>query len=233
MTIEPGRYHPSVAERLAKEFAERGISYKANDNIAEHLRDGDLEAIEREAETHIHALLRALVIEPDHNTMDTARRVAKMYVREVFAGRYEARPVVTDFPNVRHLDELYSVGPITVRSVCSHHLCSVLGRAWIGVMPGERVIGLSKLTRLTQWVMARPQIQEEAVMQLADEIEAQTSPKGLGVLIRATHACMTTRGVCDHDTTMTTSVMRGALRDNHAARNEFLRLIGAQGLASC
>ncbi|MFP4895803.1 GTP cyclohydrolase I [Paraburkholderia sp. EG304] len=84
-----------------------------------------------------------------------------MYVREVFAGRYEPRPNLTDFPNVRRLDELYTVGPISVRSMCSHHLCSVTGHAWIGVIPGERVIGLSKFNRITEWVMARPQIQEK------------------------------------------------------------------------
>lgn len=221
----------STAKQIADRLRAAGVPFKANDNIAAHLQPGELEAIQEEAEGHVRAMLKALVIDPDHNTADTAKRVAKMYVREVFAGRYEPRPDVTDFPNVRQLDELYTVGPITVRSTCSHHLCAVKGCAWIGVIPGERVVGLSKFSRLTEWIMARPQIQEEAVMQLADEIEALIKPQGLGVVIRATHSCMTMRGVREHDTTMTTSVMRGFLRDNAAARDEFLHMIRSQEAA--
>jgi GTP cyclohydrolase I len=116
--------------------------------------------------------------ENDHNTADTARRVAKMYLNEVFKGRYVKRPEITEFPNAEHLNELMIVGPITVRSACSHHFCPVIGKMWIGVMPNEHtnVIGLSKYARLAEWIMGRPQIQEEAVVQLADLIQQKTSP---------------------------------------------------------
>ncbi|WP_233854223.1 GTP cyclohydrolase I [Paraburkholderia sp. HD33-4] len=223
----------SVSERLVRELASIRAPFSANDNIAPYLRDGDLEAIQAEAEQHVRALLRSLVIDTDHNTTDTPARVARMLVQEAFAGRYQHPPMATAFPNVRELDELYTVGPVTVRSTCAHHLVPIMGEAWIGVIPGARVIGLSKFARLTRWVMARPQMQEEAVVQLADAIEQAIEPQGLGVVIRATHMCMVTRGVCDHASSMTTSVMRGALRDNHAARDEFLRLIGAQGFGPC
>ena len=101
----------------------------------------------------------------DHNTRETARRVARMYLNEVFRGRYTAMPPITEFPNVEQLNELMIVGPITVRSACSHHLCPIIGKLWIGVLPNEHsnLIGLSKYARLADWVMSRPQIQEEAV----------------------------------------------------------------------
>ncbi|SIT47523.1 putative GTP cyclohydrolase I [Paraburkholderia ribeironis] len=135
----------------------------------------------------------------------------------VFRGRYQPRLIITDFPNVRRLDEVYTVGPITIRSVSSHHLASIKGRAWIGVIPGDRLISVSKFNRLTDWVMSRLQIQEEAVMQLVDEIEQLIKPQGLGVLVRATHSCRTT------------SVMRGFPRDDKAPRDEVLSVALEQG----
>jgi GTP cyclohydrolase I len=144
-------------------------------------------------------------------------------------GRFHPPPDVTSFPNTKRLDELYVVGPITVRSMCSHHLCPVVGRAWCGMVAGDRLIGLSKFSRLCEHVMARPQIQEEATAQLADAIaEACDNPPGLGVVVQASHSCMTWRGVRENETLMTTSVMRGALRDKPEARAEFLSLIGVR-----
>jgi GTP cyclohydrolase IA len=217
-----------ASEHIIERVREARAPWAASDNIAAFLEAGDLDTIEREVEAHIVAMMRALIIDADHNTRDTAQRMARMYVRELFKGRYLPRPCMTDFPNVRKIDELYAVGPVPVRSTCSHHLAPVSGHAWVGVIPGDRIIGLSKFSRITDWVMSRPQIQEEAAMQLADEIEACIAPKGLGVLIRATHACVSTRGVRDHDTTLTTSIMRGELIE-HAARDEFLALARAQG----
>ncbi|MEX3859656.1 GTP cyclohydrolase I [Paraburkholderia sp. BR10923] len=218
----------NTSTKVIERLREQGIPYRANDNIANWLEAGELDAIQEEAETHVRALLQSLVIDEDHNTAGTARRVAHMYVREVFKGRYQPQPAITEFPNAKNLDELYTVGPITVRSICSHHLCSVTGNAWLGVIPGERVIGLSKFNRVTDWVMSRPQIQEEAVVQLADTIERLIEPRGLGVVIRATHSCMTTRGVREHETTLTTSVMRGALREKPEARSEFMSIVRGQ-----
>jgi GTP cyclohydrolase I len=158
--------------------------------------------------------------------------MAKMYLREVFAGRYEQFPKLTDFPNHKKLDELYAVGPITVRSACSHHLCPIEGELWIGVVPGARVIGLSKFSRIARWVMARPQIQEEAIVQLADLLEEKIKPRGLAVVLRARHSCMTWRGVRESSTTMTTSVVRGILKESPASRDEFFKTIAAQGFST-
>lgn len=218
---------PSVSAAIRARLDAAGVSYLANDCIADHISAEERVEIEREVEDIIGDLLGALVIdvERDHNSRDTARRVAKMYCREVFGGRFDPRPAITDFPNAKGLDEVYTVGPITVRSACAHHLCPILGRAWCGIIPGERVIGLSKFNRLADWVLARPQIQEEAVVMLADEIEALTKPRGLAVVIKATHACMTWRGVRETPSTvMTTSVMRGLFKTLPEARAEFLTL---------
>ena len=177
----------------------------------------------------MQGVLESLVIdtEGDHNTASTARRVAKMYVNEVFKGRYAAAPAITEFPNAERLNELMIVGPITVRSACSHHFCPVMGKLWIGVMPNERtnVIGLSKYARLAEWVMGRPQIQEEAVVQLADLIQQKTRPDGLALVMQATHFCMAWRGVKDVDSKMINSVMRGVFLTQPNLRREFLSLI--------
>ena len=174
-------------------------------------------------------VLDALVIDTsgDHNTHDTARRMARMYLREVFAGRYQKAPAITEFPNASRLNELMIVGPITVRSACSHHFVPIMGRLWIGVLPNENtnVIGLSKYARLAEWVMGRPQIQEEAVVQLADLIQQKTNPDGLAIVMQATHFCMAWRGVKDAESRMLNSVMRGAFLTNPTLRREFLALI--------
>jgi len=145
----------------------------------------------------------------------------------VFRGRYTPMPPVTEFPNITHLNELMIVGPVTVRSACSHHLCPIIGQVWVGVMPNEHsaLIGLSKYARLVEWVMARPQIQEEAVIQLADLIQDKTQPDGLAIVMEASHFCMAWRGVKDMDSKMINSVMRGAFLKDSNLRREFLSLI--------
>jgi GTP cyclohydrolase I len=203
--------------------------FNANDNIADYIEPGELEQLLDEVELKMRGVLQSLVIdtENDHNTQDTARRVAKMYIQEVFKGRYVKAPSITEFPNAEHLNELMIVGPIKVRSACSHHFCPVIGQVWIGVMPNERtnVIGLSKYARLAEWVMGRPQIQEEAVVQLADLIQEKTQPDGLAIVMEATHFCMGWRGVKDLDSKMINSVMRGVFLKDSNLRREFLSLI--------
>ena len=207
-----------------------GISFKANNSIAEHLLPGDLTAIEEEVRACVIAMLCSLVIDQsDPNVRDTAARVAKMYVREVFAGRYELPPKLTDFPNGKELDELYAVGPCEIRSACSHHLCPVEGQLWCGMIPSNQVIGLSKFSRLARWITSRPQMQEEAIIQIADHLEHLLQPRGLAVVMRLRHSCMTWRGVREHSTVMTSSVTRGIMRESPAARAEFFQLIGSQG----
>jgi GTP cyclohydrolase I len=203
--------------------------FHANDNIAEFIQPGELDHLLDEVTEKMQTVLDSMVIDTqnDHNTQDTARRVAKMYLKEVFKGRYLESPEVTEFPNAEHLNELMIVGPITVRSACSHHLCPVIGQIWIGVLPNEHtnVIGLSKYARLAEWIMGRPQIQEEAVVQLADLIQRKTQPDGLAIVMEASHFCMGWRGVKDMDSKMINSVMRGVFLKDANLRREFLALI--------
>jgi GTP cyclohydrolase I len=203
--------------------------FHANDNISDFIEVGELETLLDEVEEKMQGVLDSLVIdtERDHNTQSTARRVAKMYINEVFKGRYLPQPTITEFPNAERLNELMIVGPITVRSACSHHFCPVIGKVWIGVLPNQNttVIGLSKYARLAEWVMGRPQIQEEAVVQLADLIQSKTLPDGLAIVMEATHFCMSWRGVKDMDSKMINSVMRGAFLTDMTLRREFLALI--------
>lgn len=207
--------------------------FHANDNIADFIQPGELELLLDEVEEKMKGVLGSLVIdfEHDHNTDETARRVAKMYLKEVFQGRYVKAPTITEFPNAEHLNELMIVGPITVRSACSHHFCPIMGKLWIGVLPNEHtnVIGLSKYARLAEWVMGRPQIQEEAVVQLADLIQQKTQPDGLAIVMEASHFCMSWRGVKDPDSKMINSVMRGSFLKDANLRREFLSLIPQKG----
>ncbi len=206
--------------------------FNANDNIAEFIEPGELALLLDEVEVKMQGVLDSLVIntESDHNTQNTARRVAKMYINEVFNGRYVPPPAITEFPNAEHLNELMIVGPITVRSACSHHLCPVIGKIWIGVLPNKNtnVIGLSKYARLVDWIMGRPQIQEEAIIQLADLILDKTRPDGLAVVMEASHFCMSWRGVREMDSKMLNSVMRGAFLTNPELRREFLSLVSSR-----
>ena len=218
-----------MSVKIRERLAAAKKRFNANDNIAQFIEPGELEKLLDEVEVKMKGVLSSMVIdtETDHNTQNTARRVAKMYLNEVFKGRYLPVPAVTEFPNAEHLNELMIVGPITVRSACSHHFCPVIGKVWIGVLPNEHtnVIGLSKYARLAEWVMGRPQIQEEAVVQLADLIMEKTSPDGLAIVMEATHFCMGWRGVKDLDSKMINSVMRGVFLKDPNLRREFLSLI--------
>jgi GTP cyclohydrolase I len=153
-----------------------------------------------------------------------------MYLNEVFQGRYRPAPPVTEFPNVTSLNELMIVGPMTVRSACSHHFCPIMGRVWIGLMPNQHsnLIGLSKYARLAEWILSRPQIQEEAIAQLADLLMDKVKPDGLAVVMEADHFCMHWRGVKDTGSKMINSVMRGSFLKDPALRREFLSLISMQ-----
>ena len=224
----PGSAKAAISAVIRERIKKEGGKFFANDNIAAYIQPGELEQLQAEVAEKFRALLDSLVIdtEHDHNTQDTARRVAKMYLQEVFRGRYHAAPPVTEFPNVAHLSELLLIGPMTVRSACSHHFCPIIGKVWIGVMPNghSNLIGLSKYARLTDWVMSRPQIQEEAITELADLLMDKIRPDGLAVVMEADHFCMHWRGVKDMESKMTNSVMRGSFLKNSALRLEFLSL---------
>jgi GTP cyclohydrolase IA len=218
-----------ASERIRYRLVTADRRFHANDNIAEFVRAGELEELKAEVQSKLQEVLRSLVIdtESDHNTQETAMRVAKMYIDEVFRGRFHPVPPVTEFPNAERLNELMIVGPITVRSACSHHLCPIFGKVWIGLMPNEHsnLIGLSKYVRITDWVMSRPQIQEEAVTMLANELQDRVRPDGLAIVMEADHFCMHWRGVKDTDSAMVNSVMRGAFLKDANLRREFLALL--------
>jgi GTP cyclohydrolase I len=218
-----------ASQRIRERLVAAGRRFHANDNIADIIQGpGELAALEDEVAERLQALLESLVIdtENDHNSRSTARRVARMFLHEVFHGRYHTMPPVTEFPNAERINELMIVGPITVRSACSHHLVPIIGKLWIGLLPneGSNLIGLSKYSRIAHWVMSRPQIQEEAVMQLADLLEARLAPDGLALVLEADHFCMQWRGVKD-ESHMTNSIMRGAFLRDPELRKEFLQLV--------
>ena len=219
----------TVSERIRKRLQKSGRRFHANDNISDALEPGELDLLVDEVTGRMQAVLESLVIDTsnDHNTQETARRIAKMYLNEVFRGRYYRAPTVTSFPNAERLNELLIVGPVGVRSACSHHFCPIIGKVWIGLMPNEHsnLIGLSKYVRLTDWIMTRPQIQEEAITQLADVLMKKVGPDGLAVVMDADHFCMSWRGVKDNDAKMINSVMRGSFLKDAALRHEFLSLI--------
>jgi GTP cyclohydrolase I len=218
-----------ASERVRYRLVTADRRFHANDNISDFVREGELEELKAEVQAKMQEVLRALVIDTDsdHNTQETARRVAKMYVEEIFRGRYQPMPSVTEFPNAERLNELLIVGPITVRSACSHHMCPIIGKVWIGILPNEHsnLIGLSKYSRICDWIMSRPQIQEEAVTMLANELQERVKPDGLAIVMEADHFCMHWRGVKDTQSAMINSVMRGSFLKDPNLRREFLSLL--------
>ena len=218
----------SIVDILTERLKAAGAPFLANDNIAGYVTPAEMAQLKMELTHRAEYFLQGLVIDTanDHNTRGTAGRIAKMCLEEVFKGRYTAPPVITDFPNAKGLDEMCMTGPITIRSACSHHFVPIVGRCWIGIIPGDRVIGLSKFNRIVDWVASRPQIQEELVLQTADYLDEKMAPKGLAVVVQATHLYMIWRGVREGmEAKMTTNVMRGAFRDKPEARAEFMAMV--------
>lgn len=216
-----------IIRKRVRDCSRSDYSITANSNIATFLEPGDLDLLEKEVENAVQQLLKSLVIdvETDHNTKDTAHRIAKMYIREIFSGRYTAPPKITTFPNVRSYDQLYITGPIPIRSVCAHHFQNIVGNCWIGVFPGSEVMGLSKFNRIVDYFASRPQIQEELTADIANNIQTITKATGVAVVIKAEHHCMLARGVKAHESDMTTSVLLGKLRTEPLLRQEFFTLL--------
>ena len=217
----------TASNRIRERIRADGGKFLCNNNISEYMEDGDLDGLIDEVAASMQGVLESLVIdtENDHNTRDTAHRVAKMFCTEVFAGRYLPPPKITAFPNVTEYDQVYVTGPISIRSTCAHHFQSIKGKAYVGVFPGKNVIGLSKFNRMVEWIASRPQIQEEMTIQIADLIEQETQAEGVAVLVQAEHGCMTMRGVREHESDMTTSVMRGAFREFPHIKQEFFNIV--------
>jgi GTP cyclohydrolase I len=222
-----------ASERIRYRLVGADCRFHANDNISAFIEDGEMDELRGEVEAKMQDVLRALVIDTDsdHNTNETAKRIAKMFLTEVFRGRYVPMPPVTEFPNAERLNELMIVGPLKVRSACSHHLCPIMGKVWIGILPNEHsnLIGLSKYARICDWIMSRPQIQEEAVTMLANELQRRVKPDGLAIVMEADHFCMHWRGVKDDQSMMTSSMMRGSFLKDPNLRSEFLSLVRKQG----
>lgn len=202
-----------------------GARYNANDNISEFIKDGELDALVDEVAEKFQGVLESLVIDTtnDHNTQDTARRVAKMFIKETFSGRYLPVPKVTSFPNLGY-QSLYTTGPITIRSTCAHHFQNIVGKCWVGILPEQEVIGLSKFNRLVHHICERPQIQEEMTTQIADALVKYAKTPNVAVVVKAEHHCMTHRGVREHESDMTTAIMLGEFRENPALKQEFYNI---------
>jgi len=218
-----------VCDLIRNRLIEAEKPYHANDTLYQYVKPGEHAKLQQEVEDVCLQLLKTLVIDTDndHNTKETSKRMAKMYINEVMKGRYHAPPEITTFPNAKKLDEIYTVGPIAVRSMCSHHFVPIIGDCWVGVIPGSKVIGLSKFNRVIDWVLSRPSIQEESVIMLADLLEKELNPMGIALILRAKHLCCHWRGVKD-DSMMTNSVVRGIFARNPTAKQEFFDIIRGQ-----
>lgn len=202
------------------------LTFRSNDNISEHIKEGELDELVDEVAEKMQGVLESLVIdtENDHNTKDTARRVAKMFIRETFGGRYEAMPRVTAFPNLGY-KSMYTSGPISIRSTCAHHFQNIVGKLYVGIIPEKSVIGLSKFNRIAHWIAHRPQIQEEMTSQIADKLAEFAETENIAVVLKAEHHCMTHRGVREHENDMTTSIMRGKFFSEIEVRQEFYSIL--------
>ena len=226
----------SKSEQIKARLQDAGIRYWAGDNISEVLQKGDKEELIEEATLAFENVLDKLLIDRhnDPNSMDTSRRLAKMYFNEIMAGRYDPMPNATAFPN--HVDDGYK-GMLVVRSeiksICSHHHQPVNGVAYIGIIAADSLIGLSKYTRIAQWCAARGTLQEELANDIAREIQQATGAEHLGVYIQATHGCVENRGVKAHSSLTQTTVLKGAFKDDAATKKEFMDNIKLQQSYAC
>jgi GTP cyclohydrolase I len=214
-----------VSEQIAERLKKDSATFRCNDNIAKYIKEGELDLLQKELEEKIQGMLETLVIDTanDHNTQETARRVAKMMLRETFGGRYAPMPKVTSFPNMGY-KSMYTSGPISVRSTCAHHFQNIVGNAWVGIIPNGEVIGLSKFNRIVHHIAERPQIQEEMTTQIAEALQEYAKTTNIAVVVKAEHHCMTHRGVREHESDMTTAIMLGAFKDDPATRDEFYKI---------
>ena len=220
-----------VSDRIREQMQADGKRYWAGDNISTYVTDEDRDQLIDEATEAFEQVLDTLLIDraTDPNSQGTARRLAKMYYNELMAGRYDSTPNATAFPN--DTEGAYD-GMLVVRSelksVCSHHHQPVTGVAYIGIIAGPKLIGLSKYTRIAQWCARRGTLQEELCMDIAREIEFATGSKDVAVYIQATHGCCENRGIMAHSSLTQTTVLRGAFKDDQSTKKEFFDNIKLQ-----
>ena len=226
----------SISETIKKRIKEAGKRYWAGDNIAEFIQEGEREQLIEELTQKFEGVLDSLVIdqETDPNSQGTAKRLAKMYINELMSGRYDAIPNATAFPN--HIDDGYK-GMLVVRSelksMCSHHHQPVTGVAYIGIIAAEKLIGLSKYTRIAQWCARRGTLQEELANDIAREIMKATGSKNVGVYIQATHGCCENRGIMATSSLTQTTVLEGSFKDDQSTKKEFMDNVKLQQEFAC
>ena len=214
-----------ISSTIKNRIKKAQARFHSNDNISVYIKEGEIEKLQEEVQSKMQSLLDSLVIdtENDHNTQETAKRVAKMWIKETFGGRYKPMPRVTSFPNMGY-KSMYTSGPISIRSTCAHHFQNIVGNAWIGIIPNGKVIGLSKFNRIVHHIAERPQIQEEMTTQIAEALQEYAHTKNIAVVVKAEHHCMTHRGVREHESDMTTAIMLGHFKEDPATRDEFYKI---------
>ena len=221
----------NLSQVIRKRIQREGGRFWAGDNISQWITDKEKDLLVDELTGKFEGVLDSLIIDrqTDPNSVGTARRLAKMYVYEIMAGRYEESPNATAFPN--DTDGAYD-GMLVVRSelksMCSHHHQPVAGVAYIGIIAGPKLIGLSKYTRIAQWCARRGTLQEELCMDIAREIELATGTKDVAVYIQATHGCCENRGIMAHSSLTQTTVLRGAFKTDQSVKKEFFDNIKLQ-----
>ena len=221
----------NLSQVIRKRLNDAGARYWAGDNISEYITDKEKDLLVDELTSKFEGVLDRLIIDrfTEPNSMGTARRLAKMYVYEIMSGRYEQSPNATAFPN--DTDGKYE-GMLVVRSelksMCSHHHQPVSGVAYIGIIAGPKLIGLSKYSRIAQWCARRGTLQEELCMDIAREIELATSTTDVAVYIQATHGCCENRGIMAHSSLTQTTVLHGAFKEDPAVKKEFFDNIKLQ-----
>ena len=226
----------SKSEQIKARLEEANVRYWAGDNISEVLQEGDKEELIEEAASAFENVLDKLLIDRhnDPNSMGTGKRLAKMYINELMAGRYDPMPKATAFPNdsaSRYEGMLVVRSELT--SMCSHHHQIVRGVAYIGIIAADKLIGLSKYTRIAQWCAERGTLQEELANDIVREIQKATGAEHLGVYVQATHGCVENRGVKAHSSLTQTTVLKGAFKDDAATKKEFMDNIKLQQKFAC
>ncbi len=220
-----------ISKVIKQRIEDAGARYWAGDNISQFISKDEKKLLIDELTEKFEAVLDSLIIDRanDPNSMETGRRLAKMYINELMQGRYDPKPNATAFPN--HTDEPYT-GMLVVRSelisMCSHHHQPVKGVAYIGIIAADTLIGLSKYTRIAQWCARRGTLQEELAMDIAREIMTATGSENVGVYIQATHGCCEHRGIMAHSSLTQTTVLKGAFNYDQGTKNEFFNNIKLQ-----
>jgi GTP cyclohydrolase I len=220
-----------ISDDIKQRLIKSNTRFFASDNVSEYIYDGEKELLIKELSSKFESVLDSLIIDRinDPNSQGTSKRLAKMYVNELMSGRYDAMPNATAFPN--HVDDGYK-GMLVVRSelnsMCSHHHQPVSGVAYIGIIAAEKLIGLSKYTRIAQWCARRGTLQEELCNDIAHEIMTATGSSNVGVYIQAEHGCCTNRGIMAHSSLTQTTVLKGSFFNDPSTKKEFFDNIKLQ-----